>query len=369
MKLPGCRLLLVLALAGGAFPAAASAPNASANPYGLRAAGAFAAMQKFFYRKGSGLYAPRYPAPRAVSSELWPFSQAFAATISVAELHVVPYGGRAAAFDRLRGLRRYWNPSLRPPGYDAYVGARGEQYYDDNAWIGLELLRLRRMTGDAFSLRRARQIFRLLIAGWDGSPTHTCPGGVFWSRLPRNRDRNTVSTANAARLAAELYIETKRPSYLAWGARMYGWTRQCLAAPDGLFVDHIGLDGVVDPAEWSYNQGAMIAAAVRLFEAGGDPSYLEQAKAIAAAAVRRYAPLATSKEPPSFLAIFFDDLGVLEQRDPTQAYERLIEEYADAVSAEVNPTTGLVRVAQKGPFLLLDQAALVRILARLAGAP
>jgi hypothetical protein len=87
MKLPGCRLLLVLALAGGAFPAAASAPNASANPYGLRAAGAFAAMQKFFYRKGSGLYAPRYPAPRAVSSELWPFSQAFAATISVAELH------------------------------------------------------------------------------------------------------------------------------------------------------------------------------------------------------------------------------------------------------------------------------------------
>ena len=366
MKLLG--LLLVLALACGACPRNPGA-KASPNPYGMRAAGAFAAMQKFFYRKGSGLYAPRYPAPRRVASELWPFSQAFAATISVAELHVVPYAGRAAALDRLRGLRRYWNPSLRPPGYDAYVGGSGEQYYDDNAWVGLELLRLYRMTGDRFSLRRARQILQLLIAGWDSDVTHTCPGGVFWSRLPSNRDRNAVSTANSAELAAELYVQTRRASYLAWAKTMYGWVRHCLAAPDGLFADHIGLKGGVDPAEWSYNQGAMIAAAVRLFEASGDRSYLDQAKAIAAAATRKYAPLATSKEPPSFLAIFFDDLGVLERRDPTQAYAPLIQEYADAVSAEVDPKTGLFRSAQNRPFTLLDQAAVIRILARLAGAP
>ena len=53
-------------------------------------------------------------------------------------------------------------------------------------------------------------------------------------------------------------------------------------------ADRIDPDGAVVEERWTYNQGAMVGAGLLLAEATGDPGYLAQATATAAAALRRF---------------------------------------------------------------------------------
>jgi rhamnogalacturonyl hydrolase YesR len=140
-----------------------------------------------------------------------------------------------------------------------------------------------------------------------------------------------------------------------------------LLGPNGLFSDHIDLQGTIERRQWSYNQGAMVAAAVRLYQATGRGAYRTQAERIADAAVAAYTPYSRSDEPPYFLAIFFDDLSLLAQLEPARNYTSAIRQYADALAAQpLDATTGLVRFGT-GSVTLLEQAAAVRMYAALAG--
>jgi predicted alpha-1,6-mannanase (GH76 family) len=370
LKRPATALVVAVALALG-FPGRTDQASVSWNAGANRALSAFSAMQRFFYHKSTGLYASAYPAPpKEKASTLWPFSQALAATVSVAQLDPRRSFAQVAIRDRLRGLGRYWNARLRPQGYEAIIGAAGEQYYDDNAWVGLELVRINVLTGNRFALRRAIRLFDLLASGWDTTSTHPCPGGVFWTRKPQIRHRNTVSTANAAQLAVALYQRTHRIRYVTWAKTMYKWVNRCLTASNRLFADHIDLTGRVDAAQWSYNQGAMIAAGVRLFQATRDPAYLEQAEQVADDAIHAYEPYDSTTEPPYFLAIFFDDVALLDRVDRDRVYTDAVRTYANAVAATaLDPRTGLVRFKRGRPVQLLEQAALVRVYASLAATP
>jgi hypothetical protein len=363
------KLIFALVAAAAVFVGTTAVDRAAVSPNSdvLRAKLTYGALQKYFYRPRSGLYAPSYPAPDATTpSEVWPFSQALAATVAMAQAPPEIRVPTWALVDRLRGLRRYWNTRARPPGYEAIAGANGQQYYDDNAWIGLELVRVNELTRQPFALRRAERIFELLVSGWDDDATHPCAGGVYWTRRQEIRDRNTISTARAAELGATLYLKTRRESFLGWAKHMYGWVARCLLGQNGLFADHIDLHGTIERRQWSYNQGAMIAAAVRLYQATGRAAYRTQAERIADAAVRTYTPFFHSDEPPYFLAIFFDDLALLAQLDPAHDYTSSIRQYADALAAGLDPMTGLVRFGT-APVGLLDQAAAVRVYAALAG--
>ena len=176
-------------------------------------------------------------------SYVWPFSQAMAATIDLSGIRSVGAGYGADVQDRLAGLQLYWNDTTTPPGYDSYVrpplGGGGDKFYDDNEWIGLELVQRYRMTGDQAALARARQIFDLVDFGWDSDPTHPCPGGTFWTQAPWSQDRNTVSNAPGAELGLQLYEltadATQKAHYLASSTRMYDWVNSCLLAPNGLY--------------------------------------------------------------------------------------------------------------------------------------
>src|SRR5919204_644214 len=325
------RLLVVCAAVAAVAVAAPPPLGADRSTDVGRALASYAAMQRFFYDARSGLYAPTSPRVGAKRyAHLWPFSQALAATVSVAQLDGRSRSSSAAVRARLRALRRYWNRSIRPAAYDAEVlDADPDQYYDDNAWVGLELLRIHRMSGDRFALARAKSVFSFVTSGWDADATHACPGGVFWMRSSAVRDRNTVSTANAAQLAALLYERTGDARYLAWATTMYGWVTRCLTAANGLFADHIGLTGAIEPTQWSYNQGAMIGAAALLYRATGDRAYLVQAERLADTAIAAYRPFEQSREPPYFLAIFFQDLWLLETVDAVRGYEDAVAVYAD----------------------------------------
>jgi hypothetical protein len=302
----------------------------------------------------------------ADGASLWPFSQALSASLALAELpggerYVRDVGAGLIALERYRGDDGAYDSGPHPP-----YGPGGAQYYDDNEWIAFDLLRAYDLVHSRPLLVRARQLFAFVTTGWDRDPTHACPGGVFWTRAPGNTDRNAVTTANGALLALELYRRTGRVPYLHWAETMHRWVQRCLLSPEGLVLDHLGLDGRVDPAAWSYNQGAMIAAGAGLFKATHRRAYLRGAIGLARAALGRYTRTDFGGEPACFVAIFFRDLSQLEQVAPDAAFRAAAAGFAERRWQEGrDPETGLF-VRPRGDEPLLEQAAMVQIYAALA---
>ena len=178
---------LAIVLAASFGPAASRVAGSSKQSPNIdRAVRSYQAMQQYLYLDDPPLYLEEYPYTGGNPySYVWPFSQAMAGTIDLAGIRSLRGAYRSDVQDRLTGLGLYWNDTTTPPGYDSYVrpplGGGGDKFYDDNEWIGLELVQWYRMTGDASALQRARQIFELVVFGWDTDPTHPCPGGAFWA--------------------------------------------------------------------------------------------------------------------------------------------------------------------------------------------
>jgi hypothetical protein len=367
----GRRTLVV----GGASAAAAALLAGPARADGLghavRAMAAYDAMQRYFYDPPTGYYLEEYPRTGGNPwCYVWPFSQAMIATQDMAGIPGIGwrYGGDVA--DRYRALEDYWNAETDPPGYDSYLrppnGQGGDKFYDDNEWIALGFIQRRYMSGT--SLRRAAEIFDLVVHGWDTDPTHPFPGGVFWTQAPWSQDRNTVSNAPGAEVGLHLYLATRRSYYLEWAQRMYGWTRRWMLAPNGLYWDHVDLAGTIEKTQWSYNQGVMIGAGVLLYRATGDRLYLAQARDTAFKAMAFYEEGDRYfTQPARFNAIFFANLLQLSTVAPHPAYRRAMVRYAEAAYERFrDPATGLYRFEGDKPVQLLEQAGMTRIEAMLA---
>jgi hypothetical protein len=356
-------LALALALT---FALATATPARAADPVNLeRATSSYHAMQKHLYVPSQRLYRG------SPYSFVWPFSQAFAATVAVGSL---PGGGRydRDVRDRIAGLEAYWNPDKQPPGYEGGVrpprGAGGDIGYDDNEWIGLELIRRYQRTHAASMLNRAKQLFTLVVFGWDTDATHPCPGGVLFSQALNNQDRNTVSNAPGVELGVHLYLITRDPTYLEWSRRFYDWVQTCMLRPDGLFEDHLDFSGAVDRTIWSYNQGTMVGSNVLMWQATGRRGYLRRAQSGARTALGYFTPRRLRRQPPYFVAIFLDNLLALDAVRPQPEYRAAVRSYANwAWRARRNAQTGLFDFHTDGGRVL-EQAAMVRIYAALAGA-
>jgi predicted alpha-1,6-mannanase (GH76 family) len=332
-----------------------------------RALASYAAMQRYFYDPGTHLYDETYPA--SGPAHAWPFSQALWATVDLAGLPGAGAEFRSDLLDRVDALAAYNHPERgRPAEYAPAPGGFGGVYYDDNLWIALALVEAGGVEHSASPLTTAKELFDLVGDGWDSNGSDPCPGGVFWTRHGPNRDRNTVTTSNAALLSLRLYGSSRSPAYLAWAERAYAWTKRCLGAPGGLVADHIDLAGNVDQRTWSYNQGAMIAAGVELYRETGRRDYLEDAVRSADASLKEIGDPLASGEPPAFLAIYYRDLlelsAVVSGRNDRAALETFANE---AWSQARDPRTGLFHFGGRGPTLL-DQAAMVQVYAELAGA-
>jgi glycosyl hydrolase family 76 len=348
--------LLALLLSG---VAAASPPVAyDAN----RAVLAHAALQHSFFDPRQGLY--RDVAGRQAIADAWPYSQALAATIALADLRSA--GGRYTRVARLRvaALTHY----ARADGaYSAGALTHDDLYFDDNEWIALDLLDWHDRTHDRRTLRVAKRIFTLVTRAWDTDSSHPCEGGVFWTTVAGNHDRNTVTTATGALLALRLYRATHDPGYVVWARWMLNWVEHCMASPDGRLWDHIDLRGVVDRTEWSYNQGTAIGAYLLLYRLTGDETALARAQQLADASLRYFSGFRLRAEPPFFLAIFFRNALALGQVVHDPRYRAAAQSYADGVWTDRrDPATGLVAFHAGAPARLLEQSALVQIYAALA---
>jgi hypothetical protein len=343
----------------------------------------FQAMQKYYYIAGSSLYSGE------PFSYLWPFSQALAATVSMANIPSIsriPSVSRALAaevHDRLIGLRNYLDTSNsgEPNGiftsnlaaFDGTVapptGPGGAKYYDDNDWVGIELVRLYETTHNAALLGTAEGVMAFEMAGWQATQELACPGGIPFSNTSENTDRNTVTNAPAAELAAQLYRITRNAQYLQFAETAYQWVRACLLLPGGLYADHIRQHGEVEPTVWSYNQGTMIGAGTLLYQATGNSGYLYDARQTAQAALAYLTPARLGSEIPFFPSVYFRNLLYLDSVTHDPPGPKLAQAYVDYAWQHLRRSNGLFVAGSPPSPQLLVQAAIVQIYALLSSPP
>jgi len=291
------------------------------------------------------LYVPQYKLyqssdPREPFGYLWDFVNGFAATDYMAAIPGVGPRYNSDLQARNQGILDYYDTQEtsptgqpQPPAYASGVrpplGPDQPTYYDDNAWVGLDYLQEYSINHQHTDLARAEGIFRFVVSGWDTSTTAPCPGGVFWEDVA-NSPRNTISNAPNAEVGLEIYQATHDPYYLTWATRMYDWVRGCLMNSTGMYYDHLNPNGSVDQTLWSYNQGTMIGAGTLLYQATGDPTYLQQAEQTAAASVSYYGSGGNLySQPAVFNAIFFRNLFALAKINHDPSYAQMAAAYAD----------------------------------------
>ncbi len=342
-----------------------------------RALLAYEAMQKAYYVLGSGLYAGE------PFSFLWPFSQALAATVSLNEVPALRKIEARELNARLVGLRAYLdidNSGLPEgsftsvlPGYDGTVapptGPGGAKYYDDNDWVGIELMRAYELTHSPGLLGGAEGIMAFEMAGWQASPELGCPGGLPFSNLPENSERNTITTAPAAELALQLFKSTHQPQYLQFAVQAYEWVRRCLLMPGNLYGDHVNRRGAIEPHLYSYTQGAMIGAGTLLYQATGNGAYLYQARQTAAAALIYFTPQRLGEEIPFFPSVYFRNLLYLDSVTHDPPGPKIAQAYVDYAWQHLRLANNLFVAGSPPSGQLLVQAAIVQIYALLSSSP
>jgi hypothetical protein len=433
-----CPLAVVLLLAcasvagaaagGAAAKRSAGRPHAKQPPvlslYAQRGLLAYEAMQQSFYVSGTGLYRgePEY-------SFLWPFSQALAATVSLAHIPSQRAKLEVGLRTLLTGLQQYLAPPVPPASpppvaasgeapkageappaegppvsapastaaasasgasasapavgsasaatprsYEGNVappiGPGGDSYYDDNEWVGIELARLYELDRDPAALQQAERIMEFVMAGWqttapDGQPL-PCPGGVPFSDARNNTARNTVTDGPGAELAVQLYRITHETRYLQFAEQAYGWVRQCLLEPSNLYADHINLNGSVQRSLWSYNQGSMMGAGTLLYQVTHDGAYLYQARQTAKAALAYFTYSRLSSENPFFVAVYFRNLLYLDSVTHDPPGTLPVREYAYYAWTRHRLSDNLFAYGSPPTAELLGQAALVQVFALLA---
>jgi len=348
-----------------------------------RAVIAFEAMQRNYYIAGSGLYQGE------PFSFLWPFSQALAATVTMSHVNgIATIPGLTGMFARelsarMVGLSSYLdtNNSGAPEGtftsslaaFDGTVappaGPGGTKYYDDNEWIGIELVRIYELTHNAAALGSAEAIMAFVIAGWDANPELACPGGVPFSNAIENTERNTVTDGPGAELAMQLYRITGNAQYLAFAEQAYEWTRRCLLSPNGLYADHIGPHGTVTQIYWSYNQGSMIGAGTLLYQATHNGAFLYQARQTAQAALAYFTPERLGGENPFFVSVYFRNMLYLDSVTHDPPGPKLAQPYVDYAWQHLRLSDNLFVFGSPPSGQLLVQAAIVQIYGLLASSP
>lgn len=157
--------------------------------------------------------------------------------------------------------RRNWNPD----------------FYDDEMWMALALLRAHAFTHKPAYLTRALALHDDIAAAWDETCCGDRPGGIWWDR--RHTQKATASNAGPVILAARLYRVTRDRKYLDFAEKAYRYWKAEMTEPDtGAVGDHIEPDGAKVWWRFTYNEGLMVGAATELYRVTKRAEYLADAR-------------------------------------------------------------------------------------------
>lgn len=360
-----------------------------------RAVAGYGALQRYFHLDdGTGLYRERYSfGSRAHYASAWGFGRALIGTLAMAGIPSDLVGERrhleyeSDVQERLAALAHYLDGSSGPAGYGGRpappIGPGGDRYYDDNAWIGLALLQDYRMTQRPGSLSAAESVYGFVYpGGWHTNPADPHPGGIFWLQQGAgkglaNHDRGCCSNAPNAEIAFQLtdLLSDEAPASVDGGAAIQDWVFEALYDEgSGLVYDKVMGDGRIDTTLRTYNQGAVIGANVMRYRTTGEGSYLSQAEGVARAALDYYSESFYVSHPCVFNAIYFRGLlqlsSVSDDTSLKSAILLAMQTYAEDAWSNYRSRKNMFRFSPSSTGLdLLDQAAMVQILATLAWNP
>lgn len=309
---------------------------------------------------------------------LWPFS----GTLSAATALLNSTGDTAYLhwIDSriLPGLEEYYDDSRKPAGYASYIRSNGhsDRFYDDNIWLGIDFTELYLSTGRPGYLDKAKEIWAFVTSGQDA----LLGGGVYWCEQ-KKESKNTCSNAPAAVFALRLFEATDDRVYLEQGKEWYAWTKKWLQDPDdGLYWDHVNLDGKIDKRKYPYNSGQMLQAAVLLYRITQDPGYLSDAQRIAESGSRFFFEDFTDTDGKSyrlvkrsnlwFIAVMLRGYVELFGVDGNRSHLDAFSGSLDYAWEHARSADGLFGQDWKGVKhgsrkWLLDQAAVVEMYARI----
>lgn len=301
----------------------------------------------------------------------WPESQALSALLYLANISSAPASIKSGIVQKMAVLNSYWDPKggYFPSGRWFSTG-RGVKKYDDNAWLGLDLVDAYLVTHKTSYLDQARAVATFETTGWAKNAHFVDPGGLYWQQSQYGQHRNAVSTAGAALLNGELYATTGIKLYRNRAEQYLHWTVSALTLKNGLIGDQISIDGVVNHRVWSYNQGLVIAANVSLYKTTKNPAYLAAAQLLAQKSLSYLISGGRlERQPQVFDAIYFRGLMSLNAVAPDARYLHALQSYATYLYDRMVPSTGVVHL---GPMTtistgwLLTQAAATQVFTLLA---
>ncbi|TPX12014.1 uncharacterized protein E0L32_007317 [Thyridium curvatum] len=232
-------------------------------------------------------------------------------------------------------------------------------YYDDEGWWALGLIRAYDVTGENAYLQMAESIFEDMKGGTD----NTCGGGIWWSKEKKYKNAIanelylSVAASLANRASNKQYYKDIATQQWAWfkGSGMINSNNRI---NDGL---NIGSDGKCTnngQNEWTYNQGVVLGGLVELYRAGGGADLLAQAKTIARAAISKLSQdgiLHESCEPncgadgAQFKGIFMRNLHYLQSTSPESDFKTFIMANADSIWSKDRADGNKLGLVWSGP--------------------
>ena len=364
-RFPGFRVGLLACLAFGQ-PGTALLADPPPSPYRPWAEETLASMDTEFWLPARHLYAdkgrPHQP-PAPPVTMMWGVGVALSALDAAARLDPDHYRDRLTAY--IDALNVYWTNFNGIGGYDVLPGPKpNDRFYDDNAWMVLALAEADEITHRPGDLARAEAAYQFVLSGEDDQ----LGGGIYWHE-PKRESKNTCSNAPAIVGALRLFQLTRKPAYLADARRLYQWTCAHLQGADGLFADHVKLDGQVDNNRFSYNSGLMIRAASLLHRATGEAAYLANAQRIAHAAEARWIAADTGavRDEGKFAHLLLEGFLALHDEDHDPHWLAVENRALRFLHAQVRNADGQYgKRWDRGPdaaqtiFSLIDQASAAR---------
>ncbi len=253
----------------------------------------------------------------------------------------------------------YQMQSLEKRGFSQFLN----DYYDDEGWWALALIRSWDVTRQQAYLDMAERIFKDMQAGTDTK----CGGGIWWSkeRAYKNAISNELYLSVAASLANR--IAGKKQQYVQIAKDEWAWFKKSgminkdNLVNDGLKINADGSCGNNGMNTWSYNQGVVLGGLVELSKATGDTSYLSEAAAIAKAAIKLLSDSngiirEVDKCEPNcgndgsqFKGIFVRNLHYLHQAAPQDVFRTAIRKNADSIWAQDRNDKNQLGIKWTGP--------------------
>jgi predicted alpha-1,6-mannanase (GH76 family) len=248
-------LLLPLAAALSACSGSDTASEADALASATRADHATAGLVQHFYDSGERYFHEAWPNDTKAAG-YWIYAEAFDAVLD--------------AVQRTKGVEYSKYVAALYDGQDA----RGWQsdFFDDESWMALALIRAYDVTHDSKYLGRAESLFS------DIDQNGRTSDGVWWNR--QHVEKATASNFGPALVAARLNERTGDASYKAAAQAIYDqWYSSMVNHTTSQVADHKNPDGSVDWSKYTYNTGLAIGASLELYDITHDHGYLSHAYA------------------------------------------------------------------------------------------